>query len=368
MANALSILDDVPQLPDSYDQYFGSGNIAERVTVPSVTFSGKVWTINYNGEKTRLVKRDEEGEETPLSVMKVVILDYNKSRGRAYYEGEYDPDKPGAPVCWSDDGKVPHESVKEPLCGTCSKCPMAAKGSKITPQGKEVKACAEYRMLVVVPANGLGQFPPLRMKISVTSDYDARSPELAAQGWFAFHQYTELLRTRNVKHSGRLVTKMKFDPNAAYPKLLFSVDRWLENSELAIVGPLAMSEDTKALLGGAFTPAGADGKRTSTVEAPKPALKSAPVEDDEDETPPKPAKKAKVEAAPKVVKKAPPPPADDEDEEAAPKAAKPKSIVMDDDEDDEPKPAKKAKGGAEPVKPAAVAEGLSELLDEWGDE
>lgn len=358
MANALSILDQAPPPSALDDELFGQGNIAERVTVPSVTFTGKVWTINYNGEKIKLEKRDEEGEVTPMPVMKVVILDYNKSRGRAYYEGEFDPDKPGAPVCWSDDGKTPHESVKEPQCGTCAKCPMAVKGSKITPQGKEVKACAEHRMIVVVPANGLGQFPPLRMKLAVTSDYDARSPELQAQGWYAFSNYMELLRARGVKHSARLVTKMKFDPNAAYPKVLFSVDRWLEDSEKPMAAQLSLSEDTKALLGGTFTPNGADGTKAlppantlsqqAAAKAPsKPT--SAPVVDDEDDEPaPKPVKKAEPVA--KAVKKAPPPPAADED---------------DDDDIPAPKVVKKSK---EPVVPVAMQDDLEALADEWGDD
>lgn len=384
MGNALSILDNVPQLPQDYEEHFGGGNITERVTVPSVTFTGKVWTINYNGEKIKLEKRDEDGDLTPISVMRVVILDYAKRRGRTYYEGEFDPEKPGVPVCWSDDGKTPHESVKEPCAAKCDGCPFSVKGSKITPQGKEVKACAEHRMIVVVPASNLGQFPPLRMKLAVTSDYDARSPELQAQGWYAFSNYMELLRARGVKHSARLVTKMKFDPNAAYPKVLFSVDRWLEGSELGIVGPMTQAEETKALLGGTWSPNGADGTKALPTAAPvvKAAPKAAPAPaDDEDDVPP-PAPKVKKAApapaaeAPKVVKKtkAAPPPADDDDDDVpfeAPKLVKkakaPPAPAVEDDDDDIPAP-KKAKAGAEPVKPAEMPEDLNSLLDEWGDD
>lgn len=336
MSKALAIFNQAPPPSAEDDKYFGESNIAERVTVPSVGVTGKVWTINYNGQRISLVKRNEDGDEVPMPVMRVVILNYAKQRGRSYYEGEYSPDKVSAPLCWSDDGVTPHESVKEPQCGTCAKCPMAVKGSKVTPQGKEVAACSQHRMIVVVPADGLGNVPPLRLKLAMTSDYDARSPELEAQGWYAFHQYTELLRTRNVGHTGRLVTKMKFDPNAAYPKVIFSPDRWLEDEEKAVAGPLSKSPEVAALLQGAWSPAGMDGVPVKPITqiaaeakaAPKPVPKAKPVvvEDDDDDVPFEAPKPVKAKA-----KKAAPVPVDDDDdgEAPAPAPAKKKAQVID---------------------------------------
>lgn len=372
MSNALTLFNNPPPPSTDVDEYFGTSNIKERQTVPSVTYGGKRWTLNVNGEKHQLTKRDDDGEEVNVPILRVVVLDYAERMGRTYYPGEYDPDKPGQPECWSDDGRKPHPSVPEPKCGTCEACPMSAKGSKISAQGKAVTACGQHRMVVVVPANGLGDFPPLRLKLAVTSNYDKKSPELEAAGWFAFQQYTDLLRARGVKHSGQLVTKMKFDPNVDYPKVIFSPDRWLNDSEKAVVGPMTRLPEVKQLLSGTWTPNGADGTRIdepAAIAAPKPApKKAAPVEDDEDDAPvPVVKKAAPIKAKPVVV--------EDDDDEPAPvvkKAAPKAKAPVDDDDDDIVVPLKKvAPAKAEPKKaaaPAASEDELDELMGEWGDD
>lgn len=358
MSKALTIFDNAPPpSTQDVDQFFGGGNIKERATVPSVTYGGKVWTLNLNGERHKLTKRDEDGDEAPVPILRVVVLGYADSMGRTYYPGEYDPDKPGKPDCWSDDGRTPHASVQEPIAKSCADCPKAVKGSKITPQGKAVTACALHRMVVVAPANNLGQMPPLRLRLAVTSNYDKKSPELEAAGWYAFQQYVDLLRARRVPHSAMLVTKMKFDPNVDYPKVIFSPDRWLEDSEKAIVGPMSQLPEVKQLLSGAWSPNGADGVRTDgpakpAIAAPveediKPAKVKIPVdEDDDDDMPPAPiAKEPKTKAKAK---------------------AKP---VIDDEDDDEDVvvPIKKTPKAAPKVAPVAAADedDIEALLGEW---
>lgn len=353
------------------------GNIEDRVSIPSLSYEGKVWTISVNGEKTKLMKRDADGDEMPMAVMRVVILDYNQRRGRSYYEGAYDPSKPAQPLCWSEDGVAPHPSIAEPQCSSCEKCPMAVKGSKVTEQGKAVQACSQHRMLAVVPANKL-DMEPLRLKLAVTSDYDKEN-ELEAQGWFAFSAYKDFLKARQINHTAMLVTKMRFDPNVAYPKVLFSPDRWVEADEKAVVNPKVKSDEVKKLLSGSWTPAGTNGKPVAAdddededapppkklseqAKAKAPAKKAAPVLDDEDEAPPPPKKKA----APVLdddEDDAPPPPK----KKAAPAVEKPKSKpqIMDDDEDEAP-PKKKATAAA----PATgdLPDDVAALLDDWGDD
>lgn len=367
MSNALSLFDQ-PKLkvPAHVADFFGEeSNIAERQTVPSLSYEGKVWTISVNGEKTRLMKRDENGDELPVPVMRVVVLDYAKRRGRTYYTGAYDPAKPGTPLCSSEDGIAPHASVQQPQAAKCDGCPMSVKGSKITEQGKAIAACSQHRMVVVVPANNLG-FTPLRMKLAITSDWD-KNEEYAAQGWFAFNNYTDMLRSKGVQHTAALVTKMRFDPAVAYPKVMFSPDRWLEGEEISTIKPVVKSDNTKALLAGSWSPNGVDGSRMDQAkflsdEAPKVA--AVP------QLAPKPAPKP----AP-----APVPAWDDEDDvlpvKAAPKLAA-ITIDADDDEDAVPPPPKKVakvipKKVDQPVeaKPAAAtksaSDDLSSLLDEW---
>ena len=275
--NALSIFNPQAGAPAHIANFFedAGGNIAPRTTVPSLSPEGKNWTLALNGEKTKLQRRNADGDLEPLAVMKVVVLDYAKQRGRAYYEGDYDPNKVSAPICWSDDGVAPDASLPGPfaagteiepgssrkISAACANCPMAVKGSKVDRSGKAMVACSQHRMLAVVPdpAMGLKDIPPLRLKIAITSDWDKDSPQEEQQGWFAFSRYADFLNSKGVKHTAALVTKMKFDVNAAFPKIFFSAERYLEPHELAVIAPLTKSDDVKKLLGGTWTPAGVDG-------------------------------------------------------------------------------------------------------------
>jgi len=242
------------------------------VTVPSLSYEGKQWTVSMSGQRTTLTTTNADGDEVPVSVLRVVILDFNTRRGRQYYRGEYDPAQKGGPVCWSDDGIEPHSSVQERQASKCDECPMAVRGSKINAQGKMATACSQHRMLAVVPANRLDS-PPLRMKLAVTSDYDKQSGE-DGQDWLAFQQFRDKLKSKGLGHTAGFVTKMKFDASVPFPKVLFSTDRWLSDDELSTVIPITKSEEVKKLLAGTWTPAGVDGKRIDAVAidaTPQPA-------------------------------------------------------------------------------------------------
>src|SRR5574343_648536 len=135
--NALTVFDSKQvAIPAHLRNIAEEKNITDRVSVPSLAYGGKVWAIHKDGEKTKITKRDEDGDEIAVPLIRVVVLDYAKRRGRAYYEGSYDPDKPGAPLCWSEDGIKPHESIAAPQHPSCEGCPLAAKGSKVTDSGK----------------------------------------------------------------------------------------------------------------------------------------------------------------------------------------------------------------------------------------
>ena len=259
------------------------GNITDKASVPSLSYEGKVWTRSVDGEKIKLTKVNDDGDNEPIQTLKVIVLDYAKHRGRTYYEGAYDPAKAGMPVCWSNDGNVPDSKIATPQHTDCKKCPQSVKGSKITEQGKAVTACSSHRMIAVVPA-AQPTSTPLRCKLAITSLFDKQSPDLEAAGWQAFEQYIDMLRSRGVSHTASVVTKMKFDPNVAYPKVIFSPDRWLEQSELAVVAPIAKSDEVKNLLDGTFTINGVDGVAAEPFEqgdaipevaAAKPAAKPA---------------------------------------------------------------------------------------------
>ena len=268
MAQELALFDQRPQLPAELASFFEEeANIQPKQTVPTLSYEGKVWTIGLEGEKKKLMGKNQEGDEQPLAVMRVVVLAWNKQRGRAFYEGAYDPAKVAMPKCWSDDGIVPAESCKEKESPKCATCPQSAKGSKVTDQGNSTVACSEHRMIVVVPAQRLN-FEPLRLKLAITSDFDGRSPEHEAQGWYAFKNYTEMLCSKGVQHTAQMVTKMKFDPNKAFPKVLFAADRWLTPEQTAEIVPIVKSEKVVQLVSGIWTPNGIDGTRSDEPKEP----------------------------------------------------------------------------------------------------
>jgi len=282
----------------------GGGNLTEKVTprstVPTLSFGGKVFSVSLNGQVKKLEGRNADGDMVPLQVMRVVVLDFNKDRSRRYYERDFDPAQKAMPRCWSEDGVRPHESVKEPMCGTCQLCPKSAKNSKINPTtGKGTVACSEFRTVAVVPANDL-EFPALRLQLAVTSDWDKQSPDLEAQGWRAFKNYFEYLASKDVVETSMLVTKIRFDPNVNFPKLIFSEDRWLTEEEyLNVIQPRLGSDEVKSILKGTWTPNGADGEKIKAPEPPAayqaPAPKKAALDDDDIEPEMPKARRAPVE-------------------------------------------------------------------------
>jgi hypothetical protein len=263
-------------IPDFLKDFMSEeANIVPRAGVPSLSFSGGKWATVIDGEKTMLERKNADGDMEPVGVIRVIILDYAQKRGRTYYEGDYNPDKVSAPVCWSANGVAPDASVEAPVSDKCATCPMAVKGAKINALGKAVVACEEHRLIAVQ----LGGFdhPALRLKIKVTSDFDGQSPDMAQEGWFAFRNYLDYLRARGVTRTAAVVTKMKFHAGKNYPKILFSPDKLLTDpATVAKLRDICASDAVKELVNETWTPNGVDG--TLTREDPAPAQRHAPVE------------------------------------------------------------------------------------------
>ena len=312
-------------------------NIDPRNTTPQLSFRGKVWRTVIEGDETPMT--NSEGD--PISSVNVVILNFSKARSRTYFEGAFEEGKSQAPVCWSTDGVTPDNDVKNKQSATCATCKWSVKGSKTGDTGKLLTACAVNKRVVVVPTADV-HFTPMLLKVPQTSMWDGKNEENEKKGFYAFDQYIDMLRKRGCNHSGFVSTRIKYDPRMAYPKLLFSASRWLEESEIAEVTPLFKSEAVIALLTapeGVTAPPVNDGDdddapAPKAVKAPKAAPAADPDDDDDDVPAPKAVKAVK---APKAAPAADPDDDDDDDDVPPPKAkvAKP---VDDDDDDDAPMP------------------------------
>lgn len=324
--------DGAANLPAHLANVFGDeGNIAPRQTVNQLSYRGKVWRRIVNGEEVQLTRlNNDTGEQEPIPIVQVIILDHNKQRSRSFFEGNYEEGKNAKPRCYSADGVKPDASVKDPIAPTCATCPNAVKGSKITENGKQTTACSPFKRVAIAPSNNIGDHPPLLLKMAQTSIW-APDPAEEAKGWYAWDDYLNMLRARGAKHTAMVETRIKFDLKVAYPKLLFSAARWLNPEEALAARKLlddpAVAGEIEAIINGAGDADGVMGQTAGAVgaagtnhqnaattaqsptpqaaaPAPTQAPAPAPTQAPKPPAPPKPPAAPKPPTAPpKIVKK-----------------------------------------------------------------
>ena len=354
------------QVPSYVANYFApeESNIASKLSVPALSFRGKAWRIVLDDQETLVT--DKAGD--PVASVSVIILDQIKKNSRVFYEGQYVAGENKAPNCSSVDGIKPDASIENPVAATCAACPHAVKGSKITPQGKATTLCSTVKRVAVIPSSKL-DFTALLLRLAPTSNWD-KTTENAE--WKAWAQYMDYLRAQGVTNTVQVVTKIKFDATAEYPKLLFKADRWTTQEELAVLSQRWKSDEVKNLLLGSQADATEtdDGIDTPATPAPAPAV-AQPAPAPAPAAAPAPTR---TRAARPAAQPAPAP--------AAAPAPAPAAVVQDADDGDtwgEPAPAAAAQPApaAQPAAaPAAVAAaaapatanaGLSSLLGSWDD-
>lgn len=236
----------VAVVPEHLVALFGdSANITPRFSINQLSYRGKVWRRVVEGEETVLTRpsQDNPGDVEPIPLVNLVILDHNKSRSRAYYEGAFEEGKNSSPRCYSGDGVAPDATVKEPCAATCATCPNAVKGSKITENGKQTTLCSPFKRVAVVPSANIGQHPAMLLRLAQTSVWDKDNGENEAKGWYAWDQYLDMLRARGAKHTAVVETRVKFDSRMAYPKLLFSASRWMNPDEASQIKQLLADKE-----------------------------------------------------------------------------------------------------------------------------
>jgi hypothetical protein len=357
-------------------------NIIPRESIPMLSFRGKVFRNVVGGEESIVYKmgKDANGNivqtDEPATMVAVIVLDYNKNRSRAYFEGAYEEGKATPPTCWSHDGIVPHESVQNKQAATCASCPQSVKGSKVSDAGKELTACAQFKRVAVLPATNT-KHPSLLLKLPQTSMWDKDAEEFAQKGWYAFDQYLDMLKRRGVNHTASVITKIRFDPRPPYPKLLFGPLDWTPADIYDDVQEHLADQDTLNKIMSA-DPAGGEVDLETAAAAEAAATVAAAAKPTPAPAPAKPAAAAKPAARPAPPKPAPAPapapapvaaPPEDEDEllmgtavaaapAAAPAPAKPAA-----------KPAVRAaaKPAAVPAEPVTVSgdDGITDLLSSW---
>lgn len=225
-----------------------ASNIPTRETTNQLTFSKGEWTVSVNGESKVLQRANEDGELENILTLKAVVVDWAKTRGRSYYRKKLVPGMAASrPDCFSNDGRKPSPTVEEPVHGSCETCPMAAMGSRVSEDGKEMIACEQYRFLAVALSPTA---PILRLRIKQTSEYDMRDDESRAAGWYGWKQYTEHLRANGLDFTGAVITKIRFAPKVEWAKLQFAMGTFLEDDMAMKMVERAQSEEVVNLIAG----------------------------------------------------------------------------------------------------------------------
>lgn len=172
----------------------------------NISLKGKVFTL-------------PDGKSSP-GPMDCIILDYRAYN--SYYKGAYNAQKPEAPICFALGTNLkqmtPSENVKEQQHTDCESCAFNQYNSATN--GGKGKACKNQRRIAVVPVEAKPDTQPWVITVSPT-------------GIKSFEAY----RTR-LDEAGKIpietIVKISFDPNQAFPQLVFS-DEELHDKSLEML-------------------------------------------------------------------------------------------------------------------------------------
>lgn len=221
MSNIVTIpkLDLPPALLQQFQALTGEDDLDAGVSAgfPVMSIKGAKWRIVEGGEEHPIYLPDSR-DLAPY--VKVVLLRANANISKTFYAGAFVEGSDAKPDCYSNDGITPAADAEKPQASACAQCPQNVWGSKISPSGSKIKACADVRRVAILPAEDL-EYSPILLRIPGASLGD-----LAAYG--------KALKSRHIPYAA-VVTKLSFDPDAAFPKILFQFERVLNAEELAAV-------------------------------------------------------------------------------------------------------------------------------------
>jgi hypothetical protein len=235
--------------------------------------------ISIKGSRFRIA---EGGTETVLDTtnLDVVVVGANPRLSKTWYAKAWTPEsEPSSPDCFSLDGVGPDVQATEPQNDLCASCPQNAWGSKVTPQGKQIKACSDQKRLAVVSADDpTGPIYLLQVTPAALQGLGKYQKELSLRGIPA-----EIVRTR-----------VSFDTDASFPKLKFDFGGFLDADTQQEVDKLFGTEEVRQITGELRTAAAPAVPKIASPQqvAPKPAPVAAQPE-------PAPTPVAEEPAAPK---------------------------------------------------------------------
>ena len=167
--------------------------------------------------------------------LNVVIVGANPKLSKVWYAGDYTEDRESStPDCFSLNGETPHEKSELKQNDLCASCPQNAWGSKITPEGRKVKACADQKRLALVMAD--------------KTDGDIFLLQVTPSSLSNLNAYQKTLQTRGIAPD-IAITTLSFDTTVSYPKLKFSFGGFNTDKMQKNVDKLIGSTDAKIITG-----------------------------------------------------------------------------------------------------------------------
>lgn len=228
----------MPPVPAHLAKYAGRLGNAQEFAIPSRSRFPYI-SIGDN----RFTAIDEEGNETVLGLkhFDFLLIAANPNISKIYFASGFDPAKPGAPDCYSDNGLFPDIRVARPQSQDCSNCMMNVWGSaKSNISGKDIKACSDYKKLAVIP------FDAQNNELGI---HQFRLSPASGPNWAEYLK--ELSRTRITTDLGLTPT---FVLNRAYWSdkknvMAFEMVDFLDDNELDYIEKLRAKADYQSWIG-----------------------------------------------------------------------------------------------------------------------
>jgi hypothetical protein len=212
----------------------------ERAQVNNSKFAGGIKdggdflpTLGLKGRQFHIKAGKNEVVSLEQRTLDVIMVTAREGISKNYFAGEFVAGSGAAPDCRSADGITPDADVAAKQSATCATCRMNAWGSKINKAtGKEGKACADFKMMILAPPT-LDSEKPLQLALPAAS--------LKNLGL-----YIKLLN-HNGLAANEVVTQLRFSDDA-FPKLEFKYVRNLNATEIGQVRDTEARDDVKAVV------------------------------------------------------------------------------------------------------------------------
>ena len=199
--------------------------------------------IGLKGARFRLIQGGQEIAIKDEPYLDIIMLAANAAISRTFYLEKWEPGKKVPPTCFSADGLSPDAKSESPQSARCATCKQNEKGSVIFDSGKKGRACSFSKRCAVMLAGD-----PDKMVYQL--DVKALSlfgDGIASKGLYTMAEYSKLLQARGARAEA-LVTRISFDTASSVPKLWFTPQAFVDQSEMAGIIKLSKSAEVKSLL------------------------------------------------------------------------------------------------------------------------